>query len=71
MDRGKDILTIPELTEIVGCGDNTILRWIKKGGLKAKVEWRGLKRTYKIERSDWEAFWAEKKKTLTRFKENS
>ena len=67
----KDTLTVQDLRRIVGCRDNTILRWINKGDVKAKVEWRGLKRSYQIAKDDWEAFWAKKKKTLRRFQENT
>ncbi len=38
MDKTKETLTIQHPTRIVGCGDNTILRWINQGNLKAKAE---------------------------------
>ena len=69
--KSKNALTVQDLTRIVGCTENTILNWINKGALKAKVDWQGLKRSYEIEKDDWEAFWAEKKKTLRRFRENT
>lgn len=59
-----NILTVAEIAKFAGCAEPTVLYWIKKGlktgKLDASVEYRGLRKVYRIEKAKFRAFWAKK-----------
>ena len=64
----KDVLTTNDILEITKCSPGTVRYWIKVGKLKAKIERRGLKRIYTIEKADFLAFWEKYKSEMDKEK---
>lgn len=62
------MLTINDITKIVGCSPGTVMYWIKVGKFPATLERRGLRKIYLIEKADFMSFWEKYKAEMDREK---